>query len=343
MDGTRILPKTCLPSPVAETPSPPPPLPPPTSGPGLASAFDAMRAATSVLPQAAHCDAKSDARRRNFSGSPSTFTHSWEVVSPVQEKVYVFDTEPQLLAAFDSRALLRTIIKGFVLGFHRPVTLWFKQVEETLEREEESGEREPLPEFHLVPPLRSSVLMCARDVVVRSLKEAMQLLASAVFPGKIAAKLLKDVRRSAMRKAARVPDLPAWRRAAWVARTASRAHMVAILSDTIVSQAINLYKYYASVNGRQDARGRPKKKDGEVVHAIIAFRNETYMNVARHLIALAFASAGAGVGSCVHVNHGSWIGMVLGDALGNVVARGLEGTTLKLASYGLDDHLERSD
>ena len=78
--------------------------------------------------------------------------------------------------------------------------------------------------------------------------------------------------------------------------------------------------------------------------ATVAFRSETYMNVARHVIALAFASIGAGVGSCVHVQHGSWIGMLLGDTLGNVLARRLDGAARRLALHGFDDEsLGRED
>ena len=225
-------------------------------------------------------------------------------------------------------------------------------MERCLEREEETGEREPLPEFRVMEPLIAAAKICYRDIVVRTVKEAMQWLVARLMPARTAAKLLKDVTKSAARKALRSEfGNRTLMRAAKVARTAGRAHTIALLSDAAVTQVGCHYRYHVAVRDRSKSR-RPtvrkdtptpmlsisssstttsSRNDGEedeedVCAAVDVYRKETLMNIIRHALQLSCASVGAGIGAYI-VNSrgiGAGIGLLLGDMLGLGIASRLD-------------------
>ena len=228
----------------------------------------------------------------------------------------------------------------------RNVSPYAQNVERCLEREEETGVREPLPELRVVEPLVAAAKICYRDIVVRSVKEAMQWLVARLMPARTAAKLLKDVTKSAARKALRSEfGNRTLVRAAKVVRTAGRAHTIAVLSDAAVTQVGCHYRYHVAVCERRNRRRPTVRKDtptpivsssssgsndddeeDEDVLAIDVYRKETLMNIIRHALQLSCASIGAGVGAYI-VNSrgiGAGIGLLLGDMLGLGIASRLD-------------------
>ena len=236
------------------------------------------------------------------------------------------------------------------VSYSRVVTAWLEEaaaIEEEA-RAHESGEpQRPLPKFEWEQPMWASVGLFVRESVVVTTRRAMEKLAVSRFAletcraltPRVAAKLLKDVPRSARRKCERL----AWekgktrlQKAASMALTSSRAALTRVCAELAVASAISavacrkLYQLRKSGAGpKKEKRKQPLSVESEVgfLYARLVFGH-----VVKGACLLAGGAAGAGVVALARKEDSpkwaarlTFLGVAAGEAAGSAVAAGVLG------------------
>ena len=127
-------------------------------------------------------------------------------------------------------------------------------------------------------------------------------------------KILKDVPKSASRKAAR--NMPYHVYFYCVSRTTFRGHMLGVAASWIVQVGIDMYRFFKSIFKSPDDEGNNVDKSEQV--AILGQR--IFVATVRCSSSLIFASIGAGIGAIlIRPSLGQWIGCAAGDLAGPVI------------------------
>jgi len=167
-------------------------------------------------------------------------------------KAYVVDVRT-FASTFGLSAMAIRAALNLGVSYSRVVNAWLEEaaaIEEEA-RAHESGEpQRPLPKFEWEQPMWASVGLFVRESVVVTTRRAIEKLAVSRFAletcraltPRVAAKLLKDVPRSARRKCERL----AWekgktrlQKAASMALTSSRAALTRVCAELAVASAIS--------------------------------------------------------------------------------------------------------
>ena len=242
------------------------------------------------------------------------------------------------------------------VSYSRVVTAWLEEaaaIEEEA-RAHESGEpQRPLPKFEWEQPMWASVGLFVRESVVVTTRRAIEKLAVSRFAletcraltPRVAAKLLKDVPRSARRKCERL----AWekgktrlQKAASMALTSSRAALTRVCAELAVASAISavacrkLYQLRKSGAlpppppfSAKEKRKQPLSVESEVgfLYARLVFGH-----VVKGACLLAGGAAGAGVVALARKEDSpkwaarlTFLGVAAGEAAGSAVAAGVLG------------------
>ena len=231
-------------------------------------------------------------------------------------KAYVVDVRT-FASTFGLSAMAIRAALNLGVSYSRVVTAWLEEaaaIEEEA-RAHESGEpQRPLPKFEWEQPMWASVGLFVRESVVVTTRRALEKLAvsrfaletcRAVTP-RVAAKLLKDVPRSARRKCERL----AWERgktrlqkAASMALTSSRAAITRVCAELAVASAISavacrkLYQLRKSGALPPPRDGAGEEKHSTSVESEVGFlyARLVFGHVVKGACLLAGGAAGAGV------------------------------------------------
>ena len=259
----------------------------------------------------AHCDA----------GATYGLNDSPDLVNDLNEKIhdsihdlqlpikeYPLELKP-LLYAFGFKHLSMTTIRAFLLYYlpllePRPPT----DDDDDDDLLQDDSERPPVD---LVTPFHNSLKQIAREISVVTTRRVFERIAVCHVSQRTAWKLLKDAAKSSKRKALRGMSIPEYTYC--VARTTFRAHALGVAATWVVQSVVQVYKCFIRQPDNDDELFDEKEK-------LRLFARRIYSVTIKCGFSLFFASIGAGLGVLLHPVHGQWIGCILGDFAGPVVA-----------------------
>ncbi|CAJ2665352.1 uncharacterized protein LOC123906613 [Trifolium pratense] len=284
--------------------------------------------ASSAVAAAASFAAGSTFASRAFFGSPVAYSDagaalSEDFISNIQsasQRIYNFDAEKvstktynvqpkPLLSAFEWRTLAMTSVRSFLMHY-----LPLLEPRADMEDVDDFLEDEP-PEHHvdLVVPFNKSVKQIARETSVVTTRRILERIAVHYVSQRMACKLLKDVPRSATRKALR--KLPVHVYFFSVSRTTFRGHMLGVAASWVVQVSIEVYRFFRSVFKSND-----KDKEVDTPEQVRLLGQKIALTSIRCSSSLVFASIGAGIGATlIRPSLGQWIGCAAGDLAGPII------------------------
>ncbi|KAL6009604.1 hypothetical protein ACLOJK_000032 [Asimina triloba] len=218
-------------------------------------------------------------------------------------KQYPIELKP-LFSAFGLRALAMTSLRSFLLHYlplleHR---IRPEDDEDFLQDDQEEGEP-----VNLVVPLKKSMKQIVRETTVVTTRRLLERLAVHYVSQRMAWKLLKDVPKSAQRKAAR--GMPTYLLFYGTSKSTFRGHLLAVAASWVVQVAIELYHCFSNEDETEEEVDKAEK-------VRILQRKVTGATI-RCSASLFFASIGAGVGAILfRPSTGQWIGCAIGDFAG---------------------------
>lgn len=270
-------------------------------------------------------------------------------------KAYVVDVRT-FASTFGLSAMAIRAALNLGVSYSRVVTAWLEEaaaIEEEA-RAHESGEpQRPLPKFEWEQPMWGAVGLFVRESVVVTTRRALEKLAVSRFAletcrvvtPRVAAKLLKDVPRSARRKCERL----AWERgktrlqkAASMALTSSRAALTRVCAELAVASAISAVAcrklYQLRKSGAlpppppRDGAGEEKQPPSVESEVGFLYARLVFGHVVKGACLLAGGAAGAGVVALARKEDSpkwaarlTFLGVAAGEAAGSAVAAGVLG------------------
>ncbi|KAH0671470.1 uncharacterized protein [Solanum tuberosum] len=161
----------------------------------------------------------------------------------------------------------------------------------------------------LVTPFKKSVKQIGRETAVVTTRRVLERLAVYYVSQRMAWKLLKDVPKSAARKAQRGMSSVIY--FCSVTKTTCRGHFLGVLASWFVQVGIDIWRIFKS------------KQDGDTLdrsEKIQFLRRKIFITTVRCSASLVFASIGAGIGAMiVRPTTGQWIGCAIGDVSGPII------------------------
>ncbi|XP_039137165.1 uncharacterized protein LOC120274702 [Dioscorea cayenensis subsp. rotundata] len=211
-----------------------------------------------------------------------------------------------LTSAFGLKSLALTSVRSFLL-FYLPLLEPHPPVEGDNDDLEDPPENKSVD---LVTPFKKSVKQIARETTVVTVRRVLERLAVHYVSQRMAWKLLKDVPRSAKRKAARDISTPCF--VFSVSRTTFRGHMLGVAASWIVQIGVDAYRCFIRKSEDDPLADKNEK--------IRLFGKKVYATTIKCTASLVFASIGAGICALIHPSTGQWVGCALGDFAGPVIA-----------------------
>ncbi|XP_011087888.1 uncharacterized protein LOC105169226 [Sesamum indicum] len=224
-------------------------------------------------------------------------------------KQYDIQLKP-LFSAFHWKTLALTSLRSFLL-FYLPLL----EPHARMEDDDDDFLQEIPEEKHLdlVDPFKKSVKQIVRETSVVTTRRILERLAVHYVSQRMAWKLLKDVPKSATRKAAR--GMPTLTYIFCVSRTTFRGHFLGVLASWVVQVGTDIYRFFTSIS--------KSKQDNDTVDTAEQLQilgNKVYGATVRCGASLVFASIGAGIGATlIRPSAGQWIGCAVGDLAGPVI------------------------
>lgn len=252
----------------------------------------------------AHCDAGTTWSEDYIStlGSKSLIEY--------ERKEYYFELKP-LFSALHWKSLAMTSLRSFLL-FYLPL------LEPRASLEDDNGDdflqdTEEENRVDLVVPFKKSVKQIIRETTVLTTRRVLERLAVHYVSQRLAWKLLKDVRKSATRKADR--GLSSIVYFFSVSRTTLRGHFLGVAASWIVQVGIDIYRYFSTVYSSTEETAMANNAEEAKV-----LRENVSVATIRCSSALIFASIGAGIGATLfRPSAGQWIGCAVGDLAGPII------------------------
>ncbi|TKY46247.1 hypothetical protein E2542_SST28285 [Spatholobus suberectus] len=223
-------------------------------------------------------------------------------------KQYNVELKP-LFSAFELRTFALTSIRSFLM-FYLPL------LEPRAEMEDDEDLLEENQEHHvdLVVPLKKSVKQIIRETTVVTTRRIIERIAVHYVSQRMAWKLLKDVPRSATRKAGR--NMPTLVYFYCVSRTTFRGHMLGVAASWLVQVGIELYRFFSSTFKVQ----HEEDNDVDKTKQVGVLGQKIFIASVKCTSSLIFASIGAGIGATlVRPSLGQWIGCAAGDLAGPII------------------------
>uniref|UniRef100_A0A0A0K342 Isopentenyl-diphosphate delta-isomerase n=2 Tax=Cucumis sativus TaxID=3659 RepID=A0A0A0K342_CUCSA len=258
----------------------------------------------------AHCDAGVDVTEDYFSNLQSASRRIFEHESlQYTTKEYNLELKP-LFSAFQWRMLGMTTLRSFLM-FYLPLLEPHAKLEDE-DDEDFLNDNQEEQHVDLVSPFKKSIKQIVRETTVVTTRRILERISVHYASQRIAWKLLKDVPKSAVRKAGReLPTLVYFFR---VTRTTFRGHALGVAASWLVQVGIEIYRYVSA---------KVKPKDDDVVDEtdkVIILRKKIAGATLRCSASLVFASIGAGIGATLfRPSAGQWIGCAVGDLAGPVI------------------------
>nr|XP_016447766.1 PREDICTED: uncharacterized protein LOC107772810 [Nicotiana tabacum] len=253
------------------------------------------------------CDAGTGFSEDYISSIPSESIINFQYESLKHStKQYNIELKP-LFSAFMWRNLALTSLRSFLL-FYLPL------LEPRANMEDEDDEdflqdTEEDRHVDLVTPFKKSVKQIGRETAVVTTRRVLERLAVHYVSQRVAWKLLKDVPKSAARKAQR--GMPSVTYFCSVTRTTCRGHFLGVLASWFVQVGIDIWRFFKSKQDDDMLEGSEK---------VQILGRKIYIASVRCGASLVFASIGAGIGAMMfRPTTGQWIGCAIGDVAGPVI------------------------
>lgn len=224
-------------------------------------------------------------------------------------KEYYIELKP-LFSAFEWKQLAMTSLRSFLM-FYLPL------LEPSTNTEEDDDDflqdAHEVQRVDLVVPFQKSVKQIIRETTVVTTRRILERLAAHHISQRMAWKLLKDVPKSAIRKAERgMPTMVYFFR---VCRSTFRGHFLGVAASWLVQVGIEIYRFFSHLTKPEEESNDVDKSE----QVKILGKKVTGVTI-RCGASLVFASIGAGVGATLfRPSRGQWIGCALGDLAGPVI------------------------
>lgn len=224
-------------------------------------------------------------------------------------KQYDIQLKP-LFSAFHWKHFGLTAVRSFLL-FYLPLL----EPRPRLEDDDDDFLVENPEEQHvdLVEPFKKSVKQIVRETSVSTTRRILERLAVYHISQRMAWKLLKDVPKSAIRKAGR--GMPTYTLCFRVCKTTFRGHFLGVLASWLVQVGIDIYGFFSkTTESAEDSDANVTAEQARILE------KKVFGTTVRCVGSLVFASIGAGIGvALIRPSTGQWIGCVLGDLVGPVI------------------------
>ncbi|KAI3448876.1 hypothetical protein Pfo_005541 [Paulownia fortunei] len=262
------------------------------------------------VTQYAYCDAGTDLDEDYISSirtaSGNIFQNDALIYSTKQ---YNIQLKP-LFSAFHWKNLALTSLRSFLL-FYLPLLEHHSRMEE--DDDDFLQENKEENNLDLVVPFKKSVKQIMRETTVVTMRRILERLAVHYVSQRMAWKLLKDVPKSATRKAGR--GMPTFTYVFCVSRTTFRGHFLGVLASWIVQVGFDIYRFFTSISKAREDTDRV-----DTTEQVRILGKKVYGATVRCGASLVFASVGAGIGATlVRPSAGQWIGCAIGDLAGPVI------------------------
>ncbi|XP_049391237.1 uncharacterized protein LOC125855550 [Solanum stenotomum] len=223
-------------------------------------------------------------------------------------KQYNLELKP-LFSAFMWRNLALTSLRSFLL-FYLPLVEPRTNMDDDDDDDDDFlKDTEEDRRVDLVTPFKKSVKQIGRETAVVTTRRVLERLAVHYVSQRMAWKLLKDVPKSAARKAQR--GMPSMIYFCSVTKTTCRGHFLGVLASWFVQVGIDIWRFFKSKQDDDTLDGSEKMK--------LLGRKISIVTV-RCSASLVFASIGAGIGAMMfRPTTGQWIGCAIGDVAGPVI------------------------
>ncbi|XAR56778.1 hypothetical protein NMG60_11037369 [Bertholletia excelsa] len=222
-------------------------------------------------------------------------------------KEYKIELKP-LLSAFGWKPLALTSLRSFLL-FYLPLL----EPRSNMDEDDDDFLEDSRQEHHvdLVVPFKKSVKQIVRETTVVTTRRVLERLVVHYVSQRVAWKLLKDVPKSAVRKAER--GMPTLVYFYCVSRTTFRGHLLGVAASWLVQVGIDVYRFFSKIFKEEvDKVDRAEQ--------VKVLGKKVYGTTIRCSASLVFASLGAGIGATLfRPSAGQWIGCALGDVAGPVI------------------------
>ncbi|KAM7495638.1 hypothetical protein LguiB_030247 [Lonicera macranthoides] len=224
-------------------------------------------------------------------------------------KEYNIELKP-LFSAFQWKSFALTSLRSLLL-FYLPLLEPHSNIEED---DDDFLQDTPLDNsVDLVVPLKKSVRQIIRETSVVTTRRILERIAVHYVSQRMAWKLLKDVPKSAMRKAQR--GMPTSIYYFSVIRTTFRGHFLGVVASWLIQVGIDIYRFFSCITSAE--------VDGDVNYKAEQARligRKVFGVTVRCGASLVFASIGAGICSTfLHPSAGQWIGCAMGDLAGPII------------------------
>lgn len=222
-------------------------------------------------------------------------------IDKYSSKVYIVE-QKALLSAFHWRNFALTSLRSLLYNY-LPI------VESHLKNENtEDDDGDFLDDSHvekpvdLITPFKASIKHICRETTVTTTRRVLERFAVHYVSQRMAWKLLKDVPKSAARKAGR--GMPTFVYIFRVSRTTLRGCGLGVLASLIVQVGVDIYGFFKS---------KPENEEEK----LWVLGKKVYSSTLRCGASLVFASIGAGIGAAfIRPTTGQWIGCAMGDLAG---------------------------
>ncbi|KAK9072244.1 hypothetical protein SSX86_008677 [Deinandra increscens subsp. villosa] len=225
-------------------------------------------------------------------------------------KEYSIELKP-LFSAFQPRSFALTSLRSFLL-FYLPILV------PKIEDDDDDFLPDSSDEHHvdLVVPLKRSVKQIVRETSVVTTRRVLERLVVHHFSQRAAWKLLKDVPKSAMRKANR--RMPIYTYFFCVSRTTFRGHFLGVAASWLVQVGIECYRFVRDIS--KFNQGEDVNVDIDQSERAKALGKKVCGATVRCGASLVFASIGAGIGATLfRPSSGQAVGCLLGDMAGPII------------------------
>ncbi|CAK9182066.1 unnamed protein product, partial [Ilex paraguariensis] len=258
----------------------------------------------------AHCDAGAELNEDYISSVRHVSGNIFQYDAlKYSTKEYKIELKP-FFSAFHWKSLTLTSLRSFLL-FYLPLLEPHSNLEE-----DDDDFLQDTPEEHpvdLVVPFKKSVKQIVRETTVVTTRRVLERLAVHYISHRMAWKLLKDVPKSATRKAER--GMPSVVYFFSVTKTTFRGHFLGVLASWLVQVGIDVYRFFSCL-----LHSKEENEEVDKAEQIRLLVKKIYGTTVRCSASLVFASIGAGIGATLfRPSSGQWIGCVIGDLAGPAI------------------------
>lgn len=258
--------------------------------------------------QVGHCDVGASPNGDYISNIRSATANIFQHDSlKYRTKAYKIELKP-LFSAFELRAFAMTSLRSFLM-FYLPLLEPRSNTEEDDEeflQDNQEGRR-----VDLIVPLKKSVKQIIRETTVVTTRRVLERIAVHYVSQRMAWKLLKDVPKSAVRKAER--GMPTLVYFFSVSKTTFRGHFLGVAASWLVQVGIEIYRCFSSIF-------KEESDDVDKAERVKLLGKKVTGTTVRCGASLVFASIGAGLGATFcRPSAGQWIGCAVGDLAGPII------------------------